>query len=75
MPCFELSGGGILNGSYYLGTRCWGKMRCVCDFNIGMLTVHNKHLFEACLSAVELLELEESVESQYLQTSAVFVVV
>ena len=75
MPCFELSGGGILNGSYYLGTRCWGNMRFVRDLYLGMLTVHNKHCFEACLSAVELLELEEAVDSQHLQTAAIFVVV
>ena len=50
-------------------------MRCECDFHLGMLTVHNKHWVEACLSAVGLVELEEAVDSQNLQTAAIFVVV
>ena len=50
-------------------------MRCVHDFHLGTQTVHNMHQFEACLYAVELLEFEGAVDSQHLQTAAIFVVV
>ena len=50
-------------------------MRCVRYFHLGMQTVHNEHRFEACFSAVELLEFEGAVDSQHLQTTAIFVVV